>query len=118
MVLQGDSKGRSIEPSTHLLLQFSLIFEVFVGKRLLEAACFFDMILSRRVRSTAGAHTQSVPACAVETHFSISRLFLKTAPEKISLGFISCENMMRHEQLKNVPAQIHMLMYRPFPKSP
>ena len=46
---------------------------------------FVGVVLSRLGRSTAGAHMQSVRACAVETHFSISWLFLETAPNKNNL---------------------------------
>ena len=58
-------------------------------KRVSGISLFFFVILGQPGRSTVWADMQSVHACAVETHFSIFSLLLKTTPKIVHVGSIS-----------------------------
>ncbi len=66
------------------------IFRTFsyfrVQTHVLEQVPFFLRFVGRRGRFVGWVHMQSVHACAVETHFSVFAVFLKTCSLKGANG--------------------------------
>ena len=63
------------------------MFRIFLLKsEVLKYVRFFLRVLGRRGRFVGWVHMQSVHACAVETHFSVFAVFLKTCSLKGANG--------------------------------